>query len=754
MRGNPQKANELSSSMGSTIGIGSPIRRVEGHLKVTGAATYTADHCFPDMAHMALVGSTIARGRIARIDSTTAETMPGVLRVVSHSHHRPAIYRPDPADREALVDESRPPFEDEEIYYYGQYVAAVVAETFEQAWAAAAEVRVEYRADRPNVSPDLSDGWEALTVVSERGNPDGAFRSCSTRIEQTYTTSPLTHNSIEPHASIAVWNGDCCTLYETTQSVLNQRTVLARFLGIPTDRVRVITKHLGAGFGGKLWPWPHAPLVATVARELNRPVKVVLPRKMLFTNVGHRPRTSQSIRLGTQDDGLLKAIHHDYVNDTALLSDYDEGCGEVTPYLYQCPNLLVRSAMVRRSIAPPTPMRCPGAAQGVFALESAMDELALKLDLDPVALRLLNEPKLDESNGRQFSSRHLQECLVRGAQLFGWAGRNPAVGSMRRGNLYLGLGMACTSFGAHRSACAVELMLRDDGTAGISCATQDIGTGTYTIFAQAVSAMIGVPIDRVDVTLGDSTLPPGPNSGNSKVTTTVLPAVAEAVHEVTRSLGIIAVSTDSPFRGASPDDITFALGRVGLKNQQPGDGLPFNELLKRANIRYVVGRGKSQAAGNLSGEQYSRHSYGAHYAEVTWDPEIVELRVSRLVTVLDAGKIVNPLLARNQIEGAILMGIGMTLFEETVYDSRTGAPVNANLADYLVCTCGDTPRLEIEFLEYPDMKLNEFGTRGIGEIGVAGVAPAITAAIHHATGVRIRSLPVRVENLITQLGAP
>lgn len=737
------------------MGIGTENRRVEGSAKVTGEAAFSSDHFFPGMVHLVLVGSTIARGRVTKLDSSTAETMPGVLRVVYHGHC-PEVYRPDPTDPEALLEEARPPFEDERINYYGQYIAAVIAETLEQAEAAAATVRVQYLQEQPNVSTDLSDGWDSLTVVSKRGEASQASTVSLTVVEEIYTTPPVTHNAMECHASIATWNGDSFTLYETTQSVVNHRVAIARFLGVATDKVRVLTKYLGGGFGGKLFPWTHAPLAAAIARELNRPVKVVVPRRMLFTNVGHRPRTSQRIRLSAGTNGLLNSIHHDYVNDTSLISDFDESCGEVTPYLYHCPHLMIRSSMVRRTIGPPTAMRCPGAPSGLFALESAIDELAIKLNMDPVTLRLLNEPTQDDSSNKPFSSRHLKECLTRGAEAFGWSRRNPAIGSMRRGGLHIGWGVACTSFGAHRSPCAVELAVRNDGTVGISCATQDIGTGTYTVFAQMVSTMIGVPIEKVEVTLGDSALPPGPNSGNSKVTTSVLPAIATAVREVLQSLITVAVSSPgSPFRYASPDDVAVSSGRIHLKNKEPLERLPFHELLKMANIRYVVGRGKSAGlAGDMVAKQCSQHSYGAHYAEVTWDPEITELRVSRVVTVMDAGQIINPLLARNQIEGAILMGVGMTLFEETIYDPRTGAPLNANLADYLVCTCSDTPSLTVEFLEYPDLTLNEFGTRGIGEIGVAGVAPALTAAIYHATGVRIRSLPVRAEHLVQANGGP
>ncbi len=730
--------------------IGASVPRVDGPLKTTGTAKYSSDYNFPNLAYAVPVCSTISKGKIRHLDTTAAEKMRGVLRIYSNGKV-PRLYRPIPDSRDAHVDEQRPPFEDEKIYYSGQYVAVVVAETAEQARAAAHAVKVDYETEKPNVSLDLSDGFTPkMKEESKRGDVDAAFSSAPVKVDETYVTPIETHNPIELHASVATWDGRRYVLYETTQSLMNHQAAMAQMLGVPREDVQVVMKFLGSGFGGKLWPWPHAVLAASAARDLNRPVKLVVDRHMMFTNVGHRPRTQQRVRLGAMPDGKLTCLEHGYASDSSMLDDVGENCGEATPYLYSTPNLRVRSAVVDRNLGTPTAMRGPGAVPGLFALESAMDELAIKLKMDSVQLRLLNEPAMDESNGKPFSSRHMKECLTTGAEKFGWAKRTPEVGSMRSGDLTLGWGVAACSWVAGTLDCKATLSLNDDGSARIACATQDIGTGTYTIFAQVVHAKTGIPLDRIDVVLGNTSLPPGPLSGGSLVTGSVLPAISRAADAaIAQMLAIAAAANDVPFEHHKPEELAFTEGRVHLKSEPASSGVPFGVILKKANLRSADGDGSSASSfTDPAMSKYSFHSYGAQFAEVEWDAGIARLRVSRVVSVIDVGKIINQKPARNQVEGAVVMGVGMGLFEETIYDQRNGHPVNNNLADYIMTTSADCPEIDVIFLDYPDKALNEYGARGVGEIGLAGIAPAIANAVYHATGVRVRELPIRIETLL------
>jgi xanthine dehydrogenase YagR molybdenum-binding subunit len=491
-------------------------------------------------------------------------------------------------------------------------------------------------------------------------------------------------------------------------------------------------------------------IAASAARNLNRPVKLVLTRDMMFQSVGHRPRTQQRIRLGASQDGKLVSLMHDSLNHTSILDDYSEGCSEATAYSYSTPNLRATSGLVRRNVGTPTSMRGPGAVPGLFALESAMDELAIKLNMDPVKLRLLNEPQKDEGLNLPFSSRHMIECLNVGAEKFGWSRRTPQVGSMKKDGLTLGWGVAGCSWIAERMGTEAGVDLRDDGTARVSCATQDIGTGTYTVLSQIVSDKTGIPHDRIEVVLGDSDLPPGPISGGSWATASVVPPVLEAIEKAQQTLFTIAIQGKNPaFAGQKADSLDFTDGCVHLKGKAPESGVRFEQILNEANVRAASGNGKSEGTFGNPKRSHSTHSFGAQFAEVTWQPETARLRVSRVVTVIDAGHIINPKPARNQIEGAVVMGVGMALFEETVYDPRFGVPINNNLADYIVATNADAPEIDVTFLDYPDKVLNPLGARGVGEIGLAGIAAAITSAVHHATGVRVRELPVRIEDLLS-----
>src|SRR6266513_5067033 len=749
----------VTQEIPTTSPIGRSTPRVDGAMKVSGKAQYTSDFHFPETLYAVPVEATIANGRIVKLDTSAAGKMPGV-RAIFHRENIGKMFRSTLGQgMEGICEERRPPLEDDVVGYYGQYIALAVADPVEAANAAADAVRVTYSKEKTNVETHLEADDDPDSVVttfgmrervdSQRGDADAAFASAPVKLDQTYVTPAETHNPIELHATTAIWEGSKLTLYDSSQGVVNFRSVLAQMFGLPKENVRVITKFVGSGFGGKLYPWTHCPLAAAAARQLHKPVKLVLSRKMMFQSVGHRALTQQRVRLGATPDGKLVSLMHDYVYHKSMLDDYHEDCGEATPFHYSVPNLRVSFGRARRNIGATADMRGPGAVPGLYATESAMNEIADRLKIDPVKFRILNEPKVDESNGLQFSSRHYVECLNTGADKFGWSKRNPEIGSMKRDGLTLGWGMAGAAWVAGRFAAEANIQLRDDGTVRVACATQDIGTGTYTILAQLASEKTGVPLDKIEVELGDSALPDGPISGGSLATSSVIPAVFKAADQAITSLLIIAVTTPgSPFLGHKPDDLVLENGSVFPKAEGPGKGIPFGDLLRRANARLVTGSGSAEMTAFAPNPKFSKHSFGCHFVEVTWQPEIARLRVSRVVTVMDAGRILNPLSGRNQIEGSVVMGIGMALFEHTTYDPQSGAPINSNLAAYMVAVNADVPPIDVHFVDFPDTEINALGARGVGEIGLAGIAAAITAAVYHATGVRVRELPVKIEQLL------
>src|SRR6478752_7333107 len=487
----------------SPIGRATP--RIDGPLKVCGLARYTSDFNFPGQLYAVPVGATIANGQITELDTAAAEKMPGV-RAILHRQNIGEIFRSTLGPGFAgICIERRPPFEDDVVRYYGQYVALAVADTFENAKAAADAVVVNYAKVKPNVEEHLEAEDDPATVMtsygperrvqSERGDAAAAFASAPVKLDQTYVTPVETHNPIELQATTAIWDDSMLTIYEESQWIFNLRGILAQMFGLPKENVRVITKFVGSGFGSKLFPWTHCPLAVAAARQLGKPVKLVVSRKMMFQTVGHRPRTQQRVRLGATADGKLVSLQHDYVYTTSMLDIHHEDCGETTAFHYSVPNLRVAFGRAKRNIGATADMRGPGAVPGMYATESAMNELADQLKIDPVKLRVLNEPKIDESLGVPFSSRHLLECFELGAEKFGWKNRTPEVGSMKRDGLTLGWGMASCAWIAARFAAEASVQLRDDGTARVASGTQDIGTGTYTNLAQMVSQRTGLPLE-------------------------------------------------------------------------------------------------------------------------------------------------------------------------------------------------------------------------------------------------------------------
>lgn len=740
--------NEIASKWNSHEVVGKPTNRVDGPLKVTGSAMYSSDYHFPGMLYAVPVFATIAEGTIQSMDTSVAEKMPGV-KAVYHRGNIGKLFRVTPnKDMTMKTDELRPPFEDDTIRYYGQYVAVAVAETLEQANAAAEAVKVSYAAKAPNVSTNLSDA--KMKVDHQRGDANAAFSAAEHKIDESYETPVFVHSAIELHATVAVYENGNFTLYETTQAISNHRNVMAQILGVEPENVKVISKFLGSGFGGKLWPWTHCALAAASARNLGRPVKLVISRKMAFHATGHRPVIQQRVKLAASKDGKLTALIHEHTNHMGMLDNYKENCGEATKYFYSCPNVLVSSGLTKRNVGSPTSMRGPGAVPGLWATESAMDELAIKLGIDPVQLRIVNEPTKDEGLDIPFASRHLIDCYKLGAEKFGWKDRNPEVGSMTKDGLVLGWGTAGAAWIAERLPATASVELRQDGTAKVACGTQDIGTGTYTILAQIVAEELQLPLQKVEVVLGDTSLPQGPLSGGSMVTGSLIPAVTQACSKLTDALLSAASSSPfSPYSGVDAKELKYSHGMIHRKEEPEQNGIAFDKFLQKCNFNNFVGSGTS--AGTFGGgkPKESKHSYGAHFIEITWQPETARLRVNRVVTVIDAGRILNPKAGRNQVEGSIAMGIGMAMLEGARYEPTKGAPINSNFADYILPVNLDVPHLDVHFLERENTDLNSYGARGIGEIGLAGVASAIANAVYHATGKRIRQLPIRIEDLLT-----
>jgi len=738
--------------------IGHRTARIDGELKLTGKADYAADHNLPNQVYGYPVPSTIACGKLLGLDLDEARQAPGVIDIVHRgnfpqlqpSDNNPAcgaaarLYRsPSTMGEENKVGEVRLPFEDDGIHYEGQYIAMVIADTFEHARAAARLVKARYEVHEavPGLFYTDDEGEEAGDEAVSRGDPAGAFDAAPVKLDQTYTIAMETHVAMEMHASIAHWEGDRLTIYESTQGVVFQRNALAQIFGIPPEKVTVIAHYIGSGFGSKLFMWPHAVITAVAAQRVGRPVKTVLSRQQNFCNAGNRPASRQHMRIAADRDGKLLSIRHDSYNETSFVDEYTESIGSGTPRVYACDNVSVSQRRVKVNHGTPTSMRAPGEVSGSFALESAMDELAIALDMDPLELRRRNFADRDPSADLPWSGNHLRECWDDASRRFGWDKRNPQVGSMRDGHEIIGWGMADATWEAMRSHCKARVELRADGRVQVACGTQDIGTGTYTIVAQTASELTGVPLERIEVKLGDSMLPAGPLSGGSMATATVLPAVAGATRDAIEQLKQVAIADGAPFEGKEAESLTFENGTLSDGSQT----LPFAELLDKLQRGMVDG--EASAAPGDEQDKFSFRSFGAHFVEIRWDPGISRLRVSRVVSTIDVGRAINPLTARNQVEGAIVMGMGMGMFEETEYDPA-GNIYNNNYADYIVPVHADIPDIEVELLDNPDYNFNEFGARGIGEIGITGMAAAIANAVYHATGKRIRDMPIKIADLM------
>nr|WP_315594001.1 xanthine dehydrogenase family protein molybdopterin-binding subunit [uncultured Cupriavidus sp.] len=731
--------------------IGASPRRIDGRLKVTGGALYTADRALPGMLHAYGVFSTVASGRIAGMELDDARRVPGVAEILHHGNF-PRLYRTpkspisfDTILVASITDEHRLPFEDDTIHYGGQMVALVVADTFEHAREAAFRIKVQYESGEAII--DLEHGIEANGLQEagqaySRGTPESAFDHSAVKVDAVYRTPVEVHNPMEMHATLAWWDDEALHLYEATQGATVHRNTIAQIFGLMPENVTVDAPFIGSGFGAKLFLWPHSVAASAAARMTGRPVKLVVPRAAMFTTTGQRPETRQRMRLAAGADGRITSIRHESVNTTSFIDQYVENCGGMTKSLYACPHVMASHHTTNVHRGAPTSMRAPGAAPGLFALESAIDELALACGMDPLQFRLANISTRDESMDLPWSSNHLREAIVQGGRAFGWDKRDPRPGSMVDGTEVVGYGMAVCNWDAWRTPAEARVHLNSDGTASVTCAIQDIGTGMYTIVAQTVSDLTGLPFERIDVRLGASSSPAAPVAGGSWATASVLPAVAEATRVAIAQLCAFATQDGAMFTGIAPEALKLQDGQL-TDGQRTVD---YASILTSQRFASAEGFARTGGASNL--DKVSYMSFGAHFVEVRWDPGISRLRVSRVVSAIDVGRVINPVMARNQVEGAIVMGVGMALFEAAEYDERNGMPGNNNYAEYAVPVHADQPEIDVILLDYPDLGFNEFGARGIGEIGITGLAAAVANAVFHATGKRIRELPITKEKLM------
>jgi xanthine dehydrogenase YagR molybdenum-binding subunit len=725
--------------------IGPGVDRVDGPLKVTGSAPYPADFSFPEMAHAALVRATVAAGRIRRIESAAAQAAPGVLAVITH-RNAPHLRRgPDTP----VWRQPPPPLQDDRILYYGQYVGVVVAETAEEATAAARLIEIDYEAAEPLLDLDdpraevVSNPWG---VDAHRGDPAAGLASAEVTIDATYTTPDETNNPMGLFATVASWDGDSLTVHDSTQWPHGVRAALAAAFGVPEGGVRVLAPFVGGGFGAGLRVWPHVLLTALAARTAKRPVKLVLTRPEMFTGVGHRTRTSQHITLGADRSGQLTVLDHKARNSIAIEDDNWEPVAADSAWAYACPNVDVRDEQARLNIPVPTSMRAPGQAQGNFALESALDELSYAVGVDPLELRLRNYAEDQPQLGLPWSSKALRACFEEGAERFGWQARDPRPRSMHDGNWLVGYGMAGVSFFWFQPPCQARASIRPDGTAYIRSSATDIGTGTYTVMTQLAAELLGLELNQVQLGLGDTDMPAGAVEGGSGLTAALGTAIWAACRGVIqRCLATVVNDPASPLHGCSLDDVTAADGRIHYI-YDTARGEAYSDILSRHGLDELTADGDSAPPDARDVGMAPAAAFAARFVEVRVDPDLGLVRVARVVSAIDGGRILNEKTARSQVIGGTVGGIGMALLEETVTDP-TGRIANANLGDYLVPVSADIPELEVVFVGEPD-RFNPIGVKGVGEVGLVGMAAAIANGVFHATGRRVRSLPITVDQLL------
>ena len=710
--------------------VGQPLDRIDGPLKVTGKAPYAYEYREGGVpAYAFLVEAGIATGRVTALDTAAAEKAPGVILVLTHKN------APKQGPK---TDNSAPQLAGDKILHYGQPIALVVAETFEQARAAAYMIKPAYAAEkgRYDLASAMPEAIEppprnGASPDSRFGDPDRAFAAAPVKIDATYTTPPQSHAMMEPHATLAVWSGDELTLYTSNQMLPRGVASVASTLQIPKEKVRLISRYVGGGFGAKLEVHADAILTALAARMVNRPVKLALTRQQVFHVTTHRTDTIQRVRLAAERDGRLTAIEHRSWSDNTPGEEFYETAANATRSLYAAPNRLTAHRLATLDLPVSAAMRAPGEAVGLLALECAMDELAVALNMDPIELRIRNEPDQDPEMKVPFSTRLLVPCMRKGAEMFGWAKRNPSPGKIRDGEWLVGIGMSAAIRGNPMEPAKASVALDRDGVATVKSSMTDIGTGSYTILGQIAAEMLGLPMDKIRVDLGDSDLPPAPGSGGSFGANSAGSAVFDACMSLRKK---ILQAADLPLEGAE-----FADGFVKAN----GKSIPLADLAGSAGLT----AGGAAEPGD-SRKHYSQHSFGAYFAEVGVNSVTAEIRLRRMLGVFGAGRILNAKTARSQAIGAMTFGVGAALTEEAVIDKRYGYFVNHDLAEYHVMVHADIPAIDAVFIPELDDRSSPMKSKGLGELGICGAGAAVANAVYNATGIRIRDYPLTLDKIL------
>ncbi|MEH2552692.1 xanthine dehydrogenase YagR molybdenum-binding subunit [Bradyrhizobium algeriense] len=728
--------------------IGTATSRVDGRAKVTGEAKYAGEFSVPGLVHGYVVDSTIPKGRIVRIDTSGALGIAGVIDVLTH-RNRPPMADKDDAYKDDVAPEKGSPYRplyDDKIQFTGQPVALVLAEDWETARVGASQVRIEYQKE-PHVTDLQAERSRAFAIdVPEkpRGDAEKAFASAAVRHAAEYSIPTEHHNPMELFASTAIWEAGQLTVYDKTQGVQNVQQYLCKVFKLQPGAVRVMSPYMGGGFGAGLRPQYQVVLAVLGANALRRPVRVMLTRAQMYA-LGYRPASIERLALGASSSGTLDSMQHEAIAVTSQFEEFarnDTGWGNL---LYKSPNAKFEHKLVKLDLPTSCDMRAPGAATGVYALECAMDELAIALKTDPVQLRLQCYSDRHQGEDLPYTSKQLRECYRQGAAAFGWDKRNAEPRSMRDGSELVGWGMASGVWEALQMPATVRIVLTANGHAEVATAASDIGTGTYTIMAQVAADMLGLPIDNISVKLGDSTLPQCPVEGGSWIASSVCNAIANTARAVRGDLLELAKATkDSPLSGAGVDDVALVDGRIASK-RDANRAVSIASAMQSGKAERITREETNMPAEDKS---HARNVHSAIFAEVKVDEELGVIRVTRVVKAVAAGRILNPRTAHSQIMGGVVWGIGMALHEETLYDHRFGRVMNANIAEYHVPVNADIHDIKVIFVDEPDEMVNPLGIKGLGEIGIVGVAAAVANAVYHATGKRVRDLPITLDKVV------